>query len=111
MKEIDKIKIYVKHSFLPDGRTLCTYTVDVYSKYSKFTTQNYATAVFVGGAGGVHIEYKDNPNRNSLAPIVTGYYEARKFYKPNPHEAAESSFYGAYFWESNIRTGINGDKL
>jgi hypothetical protein len=114
MKEVDRVKIYRKNDFAGLRGTKNIYTIDVYAKNGKFSTMNYAERIFVAnvmpGSGG-HMGYADSPKLNSLKPVVTGYYEARKFYKPKFEMTDINNYYGTYFWKPDIRTDANGEAI
>jgi hypothetical protein len=109
MKEVDRVIMYRKDKFQGS-----IYTIDVYAKYDKFSTMNYATKILVTNesGGGFHYESTDNPKLSVIKPVVIGYYEARKFYKPRFVETADiNSYYGTYFWKPDIRTNANGETI
>jgi hypothetical protein len=117
LEEIDRVVIYRKSDFEGLYRTKNIYTIDVYAKNGKFSKMNYAekNAVANGGKSGssfgFHFGNADNPELNSIKPVVTGYYEARTFYKPKFEMTDINNYYGTYFWQSDIRTDANGESV
>jgi hypothetical protein len=77
MKEIDRVRIYNRHTFpnaseippelSPIAFTKSTYSIDVYSKYDGFTEQNYAATILINDVseGARIVDVKD----------AEGYYE------------------------------------
>ncbi|MDR1224563.1 MAG: hypothetical protein LBL07_17045 [Tannerella sp.] len=105
MKEVDRVIVHRKDKFRGPF-----YTIDVYAKNGAFSTMNYATIKLVanGSGGGFHVEKIDNPQLSVLKPVVIGYYEARKFYRPEYVETS-AGYYGTLFWKPDIRTDANGE--
>jgi len=114
MKEVDRVAMYRLVGFMPgSGATKITYTIDVYAKYDKFSTAHYPEKKFMRNAnGGLYVEVDGNIDYNSLSSVVTGYYEERKFYAPQFDSSIDKqNYFGTYFWQANIHTGINGDTV
>jgi hypothetical protein len=113
IKEVDKVVIYRKDAFNGLNDMKYIYTIDVYAKNGKFSTMRYPTKIFVKSTnGGIYLETVDGTNYNSMSPIVSGYYETRKFYKSRFVETADiNSYYGTYLWEPDIRTNVNGETV
>jgi hypothetical protein len=113
MKEVDRVAMYRLVGFMPDGATKITYTIDVYAKHGKFSTAHYPEKQFrINAHGGLYAEVVDIVSYNSLSSVVTGYYEERKFYAPKFNSSVDKqNYFGTYFWQANIRTGVNGETV
>jgi hypothetical protein len=113
MKEVDRVMVHRKDEFAGLHGMKYIYTIDVYAKNGKFSTMSYVTKILVANeSSGFHFENIDNPKLNSLKPVINGYYEARKFYKPKFVETTDiDSYYGTYFWKPDIHTNANGETI
>jgi hypothetical protein len=66
----------------------------------------------VGNARGLYTTTVDDVNYSSISPIVGGYYEERKFYAPEFYSTDDiNDYFGAYFWQADIRTDTNGESI
>jgi hypothetical protein len=111
IKEVEHITIHRLDEFDFDGSTKSTFTIDVYAKQSKFTPQHYPTTVLMrNSSGGYYFGTVGIVNYSAITPVVSGYYQARTFYKPKFGDITEAKkHFGTYYWNPNVRIENNGE--
>jgi hypothetical protein len=65
---------------------------------------------YEGHSHGLHTVTVDNVDYSSISSLMGGFYEERKFYTPKFHSPDDiRDYFGTYFWQADIRTGVNGE--